>query len=211
MNTQFGSFEEFFRGGTLYLTLLHCDSEDVAFAFDVIRELCKRDVAVSELKQFLRESGWREHLTACAAALADEAVASKLSDDFWVAFDSGSWVSPQLAVTSWVCDSRFDAKAKSRVEQLCIPDTKMLDTLAPLRRHVIGGPGSASDRAAKSLSALIYLLGQTSPSSVWLENQLVRREVQNLLARDVDRGGQIAERWLVNVRARSADLGLQLR
>ncbi len=211
MSDSFGAFGKFFGQGTLYLGFLHFESEDLPKAFCLVREACEAgDTAVCDLKDFLGRSGWREHLTVCAVMLSNRKLASILAPSLWVAFDAGSWVSPQLAVTALLCDPCFQAKARARVASLCAQNAQSLESLPPLERHVVAGPGALSDRAAKGVASLIYLLELSPSNAEWLGDQLARRELKELIELDVDRGGFIAEHWLARIRARSTELGLQV-
>jgi hypothetical protein len=206
----YGSFAPVFTTGTLYLSFLHFASDDLPEAMHLVRESCSSPTALADLKLFAEEQGWREHLILCAAMLAEKSIAQNMTLQLWRAFDRGSWVSPQLAVTAWLRDGQFNAEARGRIESLCRVDTRSIQQMPPMERHVVAGPGTDEDRSAKGLAALVYLSRLSIAGSAWLPRILDRPEVAALLAKDFDCGDKIAKRWLASVRSRAVLLGIDL-
>jgi hypothetical protein len=210
MNNTYGAFAPVFATGTLYLSFLHFASNDLPEAMHAVREACSGPTALADLKQFAEEQGWREHLILCAAMLADKSIVQDLTLHLWRAFDRGSWVSPQLAVTAWLRDGQFNAEARRRIESLCRVDTRAIQQMPPMERHVVAGPGTDEERSAKGFAALGYLSRLSIESSSWLPRVLGRPEMAALLQKDCDCGDKIAEKWLSSVRSRAALLGIDL-
>jgi hypothetical protein len=128
----------------------------------------------------------------------------------WNAFDKGSWVSPQLSVIAFLRDPAFETNAKERIKKGCPQDTTSIDRLPPLERHIIAGPPINSERSAKGLSSLIYLIGLSEKTKDWLAQELRRDEIMRILKSDLDCGGKIAEKWLNNLKSKSKALGLRM-
>lgn len=211
MSRHFPSFSPIFEAGTLYLAFLHLHGSELPAAFAFVRNACASSVRpANEIKSLLEEVGWREHLVAAAAILTNKDLVNEVADDLWRTFDTGSWVSPQLAVVASLRDPQFAVKARVRIRSGCPQDTKSLDALLPLERHVVEGPASTVERSAKSLSALVYLVGLSLEDKGWLTQELQRDETRCLLAQDADFGGRIAENWLTNLRQQSNDLGIEI-
>jgi hypothetical protein len=211
MNNPFPTFTPIFEKGTISLSFLHLYSDDLSDAFAFIRNACENSKNVSnEIMSLLAENDWRPHLVAAAAILIQKKLPSKVYENLWRAFDKGSWVSPQLAVVAWLRDSNFEVSAKQRIHNGCPQNTKQIDELSPIERHVIAGPASNSGRSAKALAALIYLVGLSEGANGWLMQELQRDEIKTLLKQDEDFGGTIAEKWLSSLRLKSSNLGLEI-
>jgi len=65
-----------------------------------------------------------------------------------------------------------------------------------VRRHSAMGPGSITSGSNKLLSALMRLCERRPSASVWLTPYLEAEDIRQMIASDVDHGGDIAERWL---------------
>ena len=89
-------------------------------------------------------------------------------------------------------------------------DTIRIDELPSIERHVVAGPASNSERSAKGLAALLYLVGLSEQAKSWLTQELQRDQIKQLLKQDEDFGGRIAEKWLINLRLKSNDLSLTI-
>ena len=141
---EFGPFETVFARGSLsvpgYLPLLNlCGGE--------VQVVLKRiDGAIDEstnpgryIRRLLQDVNWRMHLVGAVAILLSRDEESLPVDDLWGAFDAGSWVAPQLAVTAFFSDKEFVQRARARVEARvqsgCLKDCCRLNAilrLAPL-------------------------------------------------------------------------------
>jgi hypothetical protein len=210
MKNPFGSFAPVFETGTLYLGFLHFDSDDLPEAMRLVRESCAKPSAPDDLRQFAGKQGWREHLILSVSVLANKALAQILTSHIWHAFDHGSWVSPQLAVTAWLRDANFNEESRRRIESLCRPDAQAIQRMPPIERHVIAGPGDNVERGAKGIAALIHLSRLCDKNSSWLPRALDRPDTIDLLKKDFDDGGEVARKWLASVKSRATLLGIEL-
>jgi hypothetical protein len=70
----------------------------------------------SKILVLLTSRNWRSHLVGAAASLLLEAK-PEIAQGLWNAFDASSWVSPQLAVSAFLLDSRFSEEARTRIER----------------------------------------------------------------------------------------------
>jgi hypothetical protein len=211
MKNNFPTFSPIFDRGTIYLGFLLFESNDLNEAVSFIRDACSKSKnPSSEIMSLLFENGWREHLLAAIAILTQKNLSPEICRELWRAFDQGSWVSPQLAVIAWLRDPNFGSNAQARIRNGCPQDTTNIDLLPSIERHVAAGPTSNSQRSAKGLSALVYLIGLSEKAKGWLTKELKRDELARLLNQDEDFGGKIAEKWLANVRLKSKSLGLEI-
>lgn len=211
MSNDFPTFSPIFQEGTLYLCFLHFESFDLPQAVTFVRDACERSKNVSgEIKSLFADAGWREHLVAGAALLVQKSLNREMADNLWCAFDKGSWVSPQLAVIAFLRVPEFARNAKRRIRDECPQDTTVIDQLPPLERHVIAGPPINSERSAKGLSALVYLVGLSENEQAWLAQELLRDEIKQILEHDLDCGGIITEKWLMRLKLKSKSLGITM-
>lgn len=153
-----------------------------------------RDVALHALLTYIN---WRTHLVAAVALLLIDDPRPFLAD-LWSAVRAGSWVTPQLLAVAAVRDPGFLSMAAAREAdgfQVCPPIS-----LTWAERHSATGPASVAQRSAKELSAWVALCEATSQGAAWVARVRADPELQRLLATDVDRGGDIARRWLADIR-----------
>src|SRR5262249_461244 len=68
----------------------------------------------SEAVSLLDDPRWRGQLVACHATVISGSDVD-LDAALWRAIDGGSWVAPQLAVTSFLLDPEFEARAEQRL------------------------------------------------------------------------------------------------
>lgn len=118
----------------------------------------------------------------------------------WATFDSGSWVTPQLAVAAYLRDPNFLELARVRILARCPLEPSKLTSMTPLERHSAAGPGGIRARSGKSAASLVRLVGLLRPSPDWLATELSSPDLVALLAEDVDGSAQIAETWLAKLR-----------
>jgi hypothetical protein len=185
--SRFGPFEPAFGSGELtvpgYLCLLNLMApSETLVVIDRIRvglDDPRRDAALHAL---LGQVDWRPHLVAAVALLLVEDSRPFLAD-LWSAVRAGSWVSPQPA-------------ARETEGFVVRPPIG----LTSAERHSATGPASVPQRSAKELSAFVALCDATSQGAAWAAHVRAEPELQRLIAADVDRGGDIATRWLARVR-----------
>jgi len=195
---------------SLYLTLLNlCTLSEARIALAATRRAIAESPDVTgEISALFREYNWRPQLVG-AAAIVLGAENSQTLAELWLAFDSGSWVSPQLAVVARRCDPDFEAAARTRIENGCPIRTNRLASLDWATRHSAAGPGSFASHSAKALAALIAMCSQlpglAEPDS-WLQQTLADTAVQEILKRDMDGGAEIAKEWDESIAVALLDL-----
>ena len=178
-----------------YLNLLHIDERDTLIALKAIlwedRDLSAQIVAL------LSEMDWRPQLvgaTTMALGAADKATCAAL----WEAFDSGSWVAPQLAAAAFLTDPDFENQALSRIETGCPINRQRLEGLDWKIRHSAAGPESFSGHSAKGLSALVGLCKRWPKVEKRLETILSREDIQTQISGNDEGDGSFAAKWLDN-------------
>lgn len=198
----FGPFQPAFGLGEPsapgYLCLLHAgDPDETRFVVDRIRVALDGSGRDAALHALLRDVNWRPHLVAAVALLLIEDPGPFLAD-LWAAVRAGSWVTPQLLAVAAVRDPDFLKLAAAREAEGF--EVRPPSGLPPPERHSATGPASGPQRSAKELSAFVALCDATSQGAAWAARVRADPELQRLLAADVDRGGDIATRWLAGVR-----------
>jgi hypothetical protein len=196
---RFGVFWPLFDSEPGYLDFLNLDPRQSKLAVSRVIECCHSSSdPFLDIAHLLDEENWRPHLVAAVALSVlgyNRAAFTKL----WAAFDTGSWVTPQLAVVAYLRDPDFLGQARVREEARCPVDASRLTRSSPLERHVAFGPAGAIERSAKAASALIYLLNLSGPSD-WLTAELASPDLTALLSGDRDHASTIAEGWLVSLK-----------
>lgn len=200
---EFGIFQPVFFQDAEYLRLLHLTSnEDASCAVDLVRECCRSVPSpYSDIQTLLTHPDWRPHLVA-AVALIISGHDTKTIEAAWRRVDTGSWITPQLAAALYLVDPDFAAEAQSRLEFLCPLDPSEIEKLSSVDRHITMGPASARQRSAKTASALLRLLETKQPAAA--HNLRANDDLQFLLKADMDASGEIAERWLSQIKTLTA-------
>ena len=179
----------------LHLTLLNLGSGS-EIAITILRRILEGDTELTpQVVALLADFNWRPHLVG-AVAMGLGAANEMSRDALWRAFDSGSWVSPQLAAIAFLVDEDFEARSRLRIEAGCPINLDRLRGLDWVVRHSAAGPGNAASHSSKALSALAGLCQRLPETHVWLEPLLSREETQHSLKSDYDDGGLIATGWL---------------
>jgi len=196
---RFGIFSPLFDAEPGYLDLLHLPSPKSNLAVSRVIE-CGRlsSDPFLDIGRLFDEANWRPHLVGGVALCVlgyDRTAFAKL----WSAFDTGSWVTPQLAVVAHLRDPDFSDQARVRVQARCPVNPSRLTLRSPLERHIDFGPAGAHERSAKAANALIYLLNLFGPQD-WLTTDLASPDLTALLSRDRDNASAIAEAWLVSLK-----------
>lgn len=199
---EFGPFEPAFSRGELpvpgHLCLLSLMTpSETLVVIDRIRVGLDDPGRDAALHALLGDADWRPHLVAAVALLLIDDPRPFLPD-LWSAVRSGSWVSPQLLAVAAVRDPCFPNMAAARETEGF--EVRPPSGLTPAERHSATGPASVPRRSAKELSAFLALCDATSHGAAWAAHVRGDAELQRLLAADVDRGGDIATRWLAGVR-----------
>ncbi len=178
----------------LHLTLLNL-SDDCQIALERIRRILEGIADLTpQLVALLDDYNWRPQLVG-AVAMELGAAKEESRAALWRAFDSGSWVSPQLAAVAFLVDDDFERQARLRIEAGCPINRERLEGLDWIVRHSAAGPISFSAHSSKALSSLVAL-SQRLPHASWLAPLLERGDIQQSIQSDRDGGGRIAVRWL---------------
>ncbi len=195
----FGVFSSLFDPEPRYMDFLNLDPRQSKLAVSRVVECCHSSSdPFLDIACLLDEENWRPHPVAAVALSVlgyNRAAFTKL----WAAFDTGSWVTPQLAVVAYLRAPDFPGQARVRVQARCPVDASRLTRRGPVERHLAFGPAGATERSAKAASALIYLLNLFGPSD-WLTSELASPDLKGLLSGDRDHASTIAEGWLESLK-----------
>ena len=179
----------------VYLVLLNV-SIGSEIAITILRRILEGDTELMpQVVALLADFNWRPQLVG-AVAMGLGAANEESRDALWRAFDSGSWVSPQLAAIAFLVDEDFEARSRLRIEAGCPINLDRLRGLDWVVRHSAAGPGNSASHSSKALSALASLCQRLPETHVWLEPILSREETQHSLRNDYDGGGRIATGWI---------------
>ncbi len=190
------------------MVLLNMGGENLQAVLRSIAEAFEsRDDCPRFIHLMLQQPDWRSHLVAAVAALLSTD-RSRYAPALWAAFDSGSWVAPQLACTLYYADTDFAAEAKRRITAGCPVSAPA--GLSAVERHIFTGPAGGSQRSAKNLASLLQVLQRLPGEAPWVATELDKSEVQELLRTDIDRSAKIAESWFEDLRASFATMGRDL-
>jgi hypothetical protein len=198
-----------------YLTLLYIgpgkdQAAEVKAAISSILKCCRNSsVVYQDIGRLLDKPDWRPHLVA-AVALATLGYDENAFIKLWNAFDSGSWVSPQLAAVAFLRDPGFAANARVRIKSLCPVNDSRMASMSPLEQHVATGPAGERQRSAKAAASLVNLLRLFPQPPEWLTTELSAPELVTLLSQDIDHADEIAVGWLANLRAVFKSLAIKL-
>jgi hypothetical protein len=214
---QLGVFKPLFGPDNKYLYLLNLReyapkppvlSPKYRHAVSLVVECCRKsENPYQEIGRLLDGLNWRPHLVA-AVALSASSCDERAFVKLWAAFDSGSWVSPQLAVAAYLRDPNFCNRARARIESLCPVNASQLISTSPLERHVSAGPAGVVHRSAKAAASLVHLVSHRE--NEWLTSALSSAELAALLSEDRDYSAQIAQNWLDTLTAILADLNIPI-
>ncbi len=188
-----GPFSVMFQAppGLSYLSLLHLGSP---LGAQEIARIVRTHSGLDEYVLFmLREQNWRPQLVAAAAAvlgLCSESIVVQL----WQTFDSGSWVSPQLAAALSQVDVQFVEHAIRRLKAHS-PITGAAPFPNLLEQHVAKGSAGSTLRSCKAVAALLAMLRPECERERQVTELLEDATLIKMVADDVDAGGEIATRW----------------
>lgn len=137
------------------------------------------------LEVWLSESNWRPHLVGVVALVLSGATPARVAM-LWRAIDRYSWVAPQLVAAAALLDPEFATGARQRIEacqQTPLPAASAKESWTSMAVE------------PKRLAALVALSGR-SGEPPWLQACLAHPSVAVRLGQDIDRGGEVALRWL---------------
>jgi hypothetical protein len=192
VDKDFGIFDPLLKGTVVYLKLLHLDGSE---AVSLVMKCCASvSNPYEDICRLLRQINWRSHLVA-AVALATLPGSTEANYELWNAIDKGSWVTPQLAAVAFLRDPMFACRARVRLRSGCPVDALHATKVSAAERHSSTGPGGSVERSAKTAASLVALVGLLRETD-WLVVEAASADLMNLLDKDVDSSGMIAERWL---------------
>lgn len=151
----------------------------------ILRAASAADGTADVILTMLADRDWRPNLVAATTVLFYPRD-GRFAGPLWRSFDSGSWVSPQLAVVLSMHDPDFVARAIERVQRGCpMTGDRWGDA-------VVGRP------APKGLVALLAMLDEPAPE----EARRLRAAPEVIAARAEphDDGERIATRWRAGIR-----------
>ena len=212
MTTAFGPLTPVFYPGELpvpgYLPLLHMARPEAQNVLRRVQQALDTPGGVAQyIDRLLLQPDWRGHLVAAVAILMGGR-RGPFAEALWAAFDAGSWVAPQLAVTLYWVDPAFVARAKERIRQRC--PVSVPEGPSPVERHVATGPAGRLGRSSKNMAALLRLMEEAGVEAQWLTSERAEEEVVELLEGDADGSGEIAGRWLHAARGQFKTFGIEL-
>ena len=191
----YGIFAPLLKRTIVYLKLLHLDGPEATGAVSLVMKCCASvPNPYEDICRLLRQNNWRSHLVA-AVALATLPSNTEANIELWNAIDKGSWVTPQLAVVGLLRDPMFADRARETLRSGCSVDASQAARLSAAERHSSTGPGGRVERSAKTAASLVALVGLL-PETDWLVAEAASADLMNLLDKDIDSSGMIAERWL---------------
>ncbi len=208
----FGPFASMFQAtdGELpaYLSLLHLESSDAETALRQVQLIIQEPKWERFATRLLLDPNWRPHLVACAALICRPK--QEVMPALWQAFDTGSWVAPQLAVTAYFSDIQFVERAKFRIDTGCSV-TPPRD-LSPLERHSATGPAGTAQRSAKNMASLLNLCGRRAGLSSWVANTRAQPTVIAMLRCDEngDKSANIVDHWFRRISELAEQQGISL-
>jgi len=164
-----------------------------------------------EVLSYLGKGGWREHLVAAIVALLLKDK-EDFSEGLWQAFDRGSWVQPQLAVTAFFTDPSFSENAVTRLRTGCLvlrADKNWWQK--HVSRYIRRGPADKAESSAKGAASLFAVCGWIRTLEAEVLSLSSSRTLSQLLSADRDRSGEIADMWRRNIEAAFQRFGKSLR
>ena len=189
-----------------HLALLNLRNEDVEAALMRVRNAVQNPNWELYAKVCFSDPNWRPHLVAGCALLYIHS--EDVLPALWQAFDSGSWVAPQLAVIGYFSDAKFGERAKSRIEAGCPVCPPQGMTAA--ERHSATGPAGIAGRSAKNMASLLNMCARSAELSSWAKEIRTQPDVSQMLEYDMDRSADIAENWFQRISQLFASQGLTL-
>ena len=194
------AFTALLEKGTLYLALLHLQAKDAADALERVHQaIAQSPDPVTDLVA-LFDRGWREQLVAGVGSLFVDRD-PRLVTALWHAFDSGSWVSPQLAVLASILDPNFGSEARRRLLLRCpvIPRDSARTTDGAAPEGDAAEPASSVEPGSPSFKAMAALIERSARQldlRLWMLSHMPLEEAVVALLLEKDEGGaQLAAAW----------------
>lgn len=165
----------------------------------VRRAVAESPAPTSEIVALLADSDWRPQLIGAGAILTGVRDSETLHA-LWEALDHGSWASPQLAATAFICDPAFERHARSRIMAGCPINTEMLGGVDSATHHSEESPISSAVHSGKTLASLVGMCRRLPSGARWLENLIAGEDVREIFQGSTDGGEQIAPGWYEGIR-----------
>lgn len=192
-----------------YSSLLHLTPPCAQEAVSAVVKCCQAsDNPYREIVALLDQLNWRLQIVAAVALSALKYEDTSMTS-LWAAFDLGSWVIPQLAVTAYLRDPDFLGHARVRIALRCPLDPSPLLSATPIERHIAAGPAGGRRRSAKAAASLVQLVSILRPTPYWFAKDRLSPDLIALLSEDVDRSAQIVENWLSRLKSLLKVVGTQ--
>lgn len=152
--------------------------------------------------------GWRSQIVA-ATALIDAPAAPEVVEALWQAFDSDSWVSPQLSVVLGLVDPNAPSQMKKRMILGCPVSLRGQEELSPQERYSQHGKAPVFTYSAKCWSSLCWHLAADQEGRDWLLSRFSAEEaLGRLLTSWGHEGADNANAWYHSLRTERPDLEL---
>jgi hypothetical protein len=198
--SEFGPFASVFQRGELdvpgHLELLHLHDDGAQVVISRIEQALAIMDPTPSIRALLGSPNWRPHLVAAIAMLLQEGPPCCI-DALWGAIDAGSWVTPQLVVAAMFLDTGFSTAARTRVADGCVIRPPV--AMSPADQHSATEPSGTAVHSAKLTASLLAVSAHVPALSSWRASISDDREVQELLARDIDHSDRIATDWLTHL------------
>lgn len=200
-----GIFAPVFTGDIHYLELLNLSGPKATAAISLVMK-CYASASnpYQEICCLLDQVNWRFHLVA-GVAMATLASNPEANLALWSAIDRGSWATPQLATVAFLRDPMFADHVRERLRSGCRVDATRSARLGAAEGHSATGPGGSVQRSAKMAASLVRLLPQPPD---WFTSETSSANLMNLVNKDIDLSGQIAEHWLQMLKQKLVELGV---
>lgn len=184
------------EGNPVYLVFLNLgDDEAVDSSLARLAEAIEHTVHVEDrVRSLLHESNWRCNLVGAITALFLRGE-HDFSDSLWYAFDRGSWVQPQLAVTASYTDPQFSDNAISRLNTGCLVRDKKYWWRCALQKISGRNFDLASIRSAKGVASLLAVCNFLPKLEVEIQTLRERKDITEIAAQDKDNSFEIAKYW----------------
>jgi len=204
----FGSFEKLFQGHFApYKFLLSIDSTSTDAVIAVRDAVNESSNLAIELQTLLDDIDWRSHLVAGTALLFAEEL--NLSTNLWMAFDRGSWVSPQLAGFLYFHDPQFSTRAKERLENRCPIKYEFVEPMSEQELDQLRGAKEKQRFSHKGMSSLLGICGIIPNLREYVSEMVAYEDVRQMLGKE-DWGQSLVEWWLPETQKCYKKLGINL-
>lgn len=200
------------EGNPVYLVFLNfIPNEAVDSSLARLAEAIEHTVHVEDrVRSLLQRSNWRDNLVGAITALFLSGE-HDFSDSLWYAFDRGSWVQPQLAVTASYTDPQFSDNAISRLNTGCLVQIEKTWLRRALQKISVRNFELASKRSAKGVASLLAVCGSFPAIEAQMQVFGRRKDIVAILDEDEKDIGELATQWKSSLEAAFERYGKPLR